>query len=412
MKLTNKALAALIVTFAIASTPSLALAGDWTDRSVHDSGELNTYKRPNQRSFTGPFDYSPISVVRTAPAAPQPAAGRCNKFTFDATKSYDIDKQKLTVMWDFGDGTTSDQPVVTHVYEKAGDYNVNLTVKDSSGEDCNTGATSTKVSVNFPPVCVAGEPKKSCVGETVSFSADGSSASGPASYKWDFGDGTTGEGQTVTHAYDKAGSYRVYLMMDDGKGTECSTASCGTSVNVSDRTTVDLTGPESTCTGRTVSFNANGNARTYRWDFGDGTTSEGGSKVSHAYSKGGSYTVSVTADSGDGSACAIAADSQSIKVSSTPIADAGENVVCCLGQAASFDASNSSSPDGGVLSYHWDFGDGTSSDEKVTSHTYEKPGSYRVVLTVKDSSGSDCSMSSDSFVANVNAKPEAVIEVR
>lgn len=413
MNNTKKALVALVAVLAIAGTSSPVSAGEWTDRSVHDPGEINTYKRPNQRSFTGPFDYSPQGVYQPA-AAPAPIpAGKCNQFTFDATKSFDVDRQKLAVLWDFGDGTTSDQPVVTKVYEKAGDYNVTLTVKDSSGMTCDTGATSTKVSVNFPPTCSVGEDKKACVGEAVSFDATGSSASGPATYKWDFGDGATGEGLQTTHAYENAGTYRVRLIVDDGKGTQCSTAGCGLTVTVADRPTVDLTGPEATCTGRSAVFNANATgASKLRWDFGDGSTWEGGSHASHVYQKGGTYTVSVTADNGLGFSCSVAADSTSIKVNSTPIADAGENLACCVGQSTSFDASNSSDPDGDQLTYRWDFGDGSSSEEKATSHVYEKSGSYRVVLTVKDSSGSDCGISSDSFVANVNTKPEAVIEVR
>ena len=66
MKTFHKTLAALITTFVIAGTPSLVLAGEWTDKSVHDSGDINTYKRPNQKSFTGPFDYSPINTVERA----------------------------------------------------------------------------------------------------------------------------------------------------------------------------------------------------------------------------------------------------------------------------------------------------------------------------------------------------------
>jgi large repetitive protein len=388
-----------------------ASAGEWTSKSVHDPGEKNTYKRPNQKSFTGPFDYSPEAAVKAAPA-PAPA-GKCNQFTFDATKSYDVDRQKLSVLWDFGDGTTSDQPVVTKAYDKAGDYNVALTVKDSSGMQCDTGASSTKVSVNFPPTCSAGDDKSACLGEAVAFDASGSSASGPASYKWDFGDGTMGEGAQATHAYEKAGTYRVRLYIDDGKGTECSTGACATTVTVSERVSVDLEGPESTCTGRTATFRANGTgAAKYRWDFGDGSTWEGGSTASHKYEKGGSYTVSVTADNGKGFSCSMASDSMPIKVNSTPVADAGENVACCAGQSTSFDGSGSSDPDGDTLSYFWDFGDGTTSDQKTTTHVYEKSGTYRVVLTVKDSSGNECGASSDSFVAVVNTKPEAVIEVR
>jgi large repetitive protein len=410
MKAAKRSFVALFTALVFVSVPSLAIAGDWTDKSVHDSGELNTYKRPNQKSFTGPFDYSPTDLVR--PVAPAPS-GKCNQFTFDATKSYDIDRQKLSVLWNFGDGTSSEEPVVTKVYEQAGDYDVTLTVKDSSGMQCDTGATSTKVTANFPPTCNAGDEKNACVGENVSFDASGSTASGPATYKWDFGDGSIAEGMQASHAYEKAGSYRVRLWIDDGKGTQCSAASCGTVVNVAERVSVALEGPEASCTGRTVSFRANGvGASNYRWDFGDGTVSESGSSVSHSYQKGGTYTVSVTADNGKGFSCSTASDSTSVKINSTPIASAGENVACCVGQSTSFDASASSDPDGDALSYHWDFGDGATSDEKSTTHVYEKSGNYRVVVTVKDESGSDCGISSDSFTAVVNTKPEAVIEVR
>lgn len=411
MRLIKKMQVALFALIAIVGIPSFALAGEYTDKSYHDpSDDINTYKHPNQRSFTGPFDYAPADEVKHLPAPT--SAGRCNQFTFNATKSYDVDKQKLSVLWDFGDGTTSDKPIVTKTYEKPGDYNVTLTVKDSSGMQCDTGVSSTKVTVNYPPTCVLGEDKKACVGESVSFDAAGSTASGPATYHWDFGDGETGEGINATHVYEKAGNYRVRLVVDDGKGTQCSTAACAQLVNVGDRPTVDLTGPETICTGRTASFDAKGSGGSYRWDFGDGITSEGGSRASHTYQKGGDYIVSVTVDNGQGFSCSVAADSTHIKVSTTPIADAGENVACCVGKTAQFDASKSSSPDGSALSYHWDFGDGQVSDEKATTHVYEKSGHYRVVLTVKDNSGSDCGISSDSFVAEVNTQPEAVIEVR
>ena len=411
MKFIQKILATLIATVVIAG-PSMALAGEWTDKSVHDPGEINTYKRPNQRSFTGPFDYSPTSEQRPAAPAPRPT-GRCNQFTFDATKSYDVDKQKLSVLWDFGDGTTSDQPVVTKIYEKAGDYTVTLTVKDSSGMTCDTGVTSTKVSINYPPTCVIGDDKRACVGETVAFDASSSAASGPATYKWDFGDGEMGEGATATHTYQTPGTYRARLMIDDGKGTQCSTAACAQTVTIGGRPTVDLTGPEKTCVGRTVAFDAQGTgASKYTWDFGDGSTWEGSSRANHVYQKGGDYTVTVTADSGQGFSCSVAVDSVRIKVNSTPVAETGDNVACCVGKATNFDGSKSMSPDGSPLVYHWDFGDGQSSDQAVTTHVYDKSGNYRVVLTVTDNSGSDCGSSSDSYMATVNTSPEAVIEVR
>lgn len=52
------------------------------------------------------------------------------------------------------------------------------------------------------------------------------------------------------------------------------------------------------------------------------------------------------------------------------------------------DASWSRAPSGGRLHYTWDFGDGASSSEPVTSHTYVTPGDYEVTLVVTDGDGS------------------------
>lgn len=53
----------------------------------------------------------------------------------------------------------------------------------------------------------------------------------------------------------------------------------------------------------------------------------------------------------------------------------------------SFDASNSSDPDGSIISYDWEFGDGSTGSGKTVSNTYQNEGSYQVVLTVRDDGG-------------------------
>jgi PKD repeat protein len=56
--------------------------------------------------------------------------------------------------------------------------------------------------------------------EEITFDASASTAgTGSLSYSWDFGDGTTGDGEQVTHAYDDAGTYSVTLSVTDGAGT-------------------------------------------------------------------------------------------------------------------------------------------------------------------------------------------------
>ncbi len=56
----------------------------------------------------------------------------------------------------------------------------------------------------------------------------------------------------------------------------------------------------------------------------------------------------------------------------------------CTGLDCTFDASNSSDPDGSIVSYSWDFGDGNTSSGVTASNSYDSAGSYTVVLTVTD----------------------------
>ncbi len=51
-----------------------------------------------------------------------------------------------------------------------------------------------------------------------------------------------------------------------------------------------------------------------------------------------------------------------------------------------FNASSSTS-ESGIVSYEWDFGDGTTGSGITTNHTYNEVGSYTVILTVTDVNG-------------------------
>jgi PKD repeat protein len=53
----------------------------------------------------------------------------------------------------------------------------------------------------------------------------------------------------------------------------------------------------------------------------------------------------------------------------------------------SFDASSSSDPDGNIVSYAWNFGDGTTGSGISPSRTYTAAGAYSVTLTVTDNEG-------------------------
>ena len=52
-----------------------------------------------------------------------------------------------------------------------------------------------------------------------------------------------------------------------------------------------------------------------------------------------------------------------------------------------FDGSNSYDPDGRIIRFHWDFGDGQTAGEKAVSYTYKVQGDFTATLTVTDDDG-------------------------
>lgn len=148
--------------------------------------------------------------------------------SFDGSGSSDADGTITTFAWDFGDGETGTGQTTTHTYSSAGNYTVTLTVTDDDGA---TGTTTAEVTVAEPanqdPIADAGGPYNGTAGESISFDGSGSADihGTIVSYEWDFGDGNTGMGETVTHTYDSEGTYDVTLTVTDDDGaTATSTA--------------------------------------------------------------------------------------------------------------------------------------------------------------------------------------------
>ncbi len=72
----------------------------------------------------------------------------------------------------------------------------------------------------------------------------------------------------------------------------------------------------------------------------------------------------------------------------SPIAEAAvDKTSGALPLSVQFSSAGSSDPEGQPLTYHWDFGDGSTSTEANPSHTYTAKGTYRPTLTVQDPEG-------------------------
>jgi large repetitive protein len=120
--------------------------------------------------------------------------------------------------------------------------------------------------------------------------------------------------------------------------------------------------------------------QSWLWDFGDGTNSTLQNPV-HTYGVAGNYTVSLTVTNLEGTNTTVG---YVVKLNQHPpvpafTSDVTSGVDPCLVQFT--DQSN-----GTIISWLWDFGDGTNSTLQNPSHWYA-PGNYTVNLTVTNSYG-------------------------
>lgn len=337
-----------------------------------------------------------------------------------AAKSTDTSGETLQYAWDLGDGTTAEGAEVTHTYARGGAYPIKLMVDDGQGTACSRVQAVGAIRVNASPIAKANDAIVMCARsaeepQAVTFSAAGSldPDNNKLTYRWDFGDGATGEGAKVNHAYKKGGHYTAKLSVDDGSGTGCALSTASVPVTINHAPLARVNQQEvTTCGGEALTFDAgsssdpDGDVLAYRWDFGDGETGTG-AKVSHRYAKGGTYRVSVVVDDGSGLACALSSANVIARANTPPRAVMSAKAQGCVNQALSFDATNSSDPEGQRLTYRWDFGDGATAEGAKAQHTYAKGGKYPVALTVDDGQETACDLAVAKGEASINTPPKA-----
>lgn len=336
--------------------------------------------------------------------------------SFNGAGSSDPDGGTLRYDWDFGDGTRSEIPTPSRVFGTAGFYAVTLTVQDESGLQNSRHSDRIMVRIDQAPIADAGPDMLACVNTDVHF--DGSRSTDidgvVNQFSWDFGDGIGGAGNQPTHSYPRPGQYRTVLTIQgDDLGLCANTAFDEVFVNVIPAAQAIIAAPDAAAMGEAVSFDgssssyAAGEILGWSWDFGDGATGEG-AMIEHAYVEPGTYRVTMALESDAAvEACRIIEAHQLITINAPPLADAGEDRTVAVNDAIRFDASASSDPDGGIVSYAWNFGDGQAAEGVQVRHRFATPGRYDVVLTVTDDSGTQSAEVTDQVHVVVNAAPVA-----
>jgi PKD repeat protein len=170
------------------------------------------------------------------------------------------------------------------------------------------------------------------------------------------------------------GKITAYFTVD----TVPPTAHAGSDQAVNEDVPITLDGSAST---------DNVDVTSYTWTFIDGTVKTlTGEKPVYTFKDPGVYTITLNVTDAAGN---WATDTIVITVAldeTEPVADAGEDQTVDAGATVSFDAGGSTD-NVGIISYDWDFGDGSSGTGKTTSHDYTNAGTYTVTLTVRDAAG-------------------------
>jgi gliding motility-associated-like protein len=286
--------------------------------------------------------------------------------------------------WDLGNGNKSSlrSPVLTY---KNGQYTVHLTMTDANG--CTDTASKTffayksfskadfKADTNFsqcPPFHVFFNDKSKFA------------YGGFRGYEWDFGDGSPHSFlSNPQKVYYDAGVFDVKLIITDSLGCTDSILQKGAIIVKGAIGTYSFDVNRG-CTPLTVHFRAiSKNASKFLWDMGDGNLKEGDT-VTYTYTGTRTYVPLLILSDSNGCTYSLQ-PKDTIHVDALPIPDFTYDSICSGSPTYFVDASSASA--GKLVSWIWDFGDGSTGSGPTPSHIYQKNGYYVVSLTVANSQG-------------------------
>jgi len=320
-----------------------------------------------------------------------------------------------TIVWNLGDGNVvEDELFVDHVYPDNGSFTAQLTVTDVHGR-VGTGITNLTVQNVAPDVDFYYYPFVPQSQEEVTFTGylfDPGTLD-THTIVWNFGDGaaplTTSE-LTVTHAYERAGTFTVALTVTDDDGgvgvavfnievlNDPAQFELGNNVTIDEgeqlTSSVAFTDPDSTQWELVI-------------DYGDGTSpvsatlnEAGNFDLTHTYADNGTYTVSASLTDNSG---AVTSDTVIVTVQNlAPTVNAGSDQTVEIGSSATVNALYT---DAGTFDAHSatiDWGDGNQETVSVTvigpgagqvtrQHTYASIGDFTVEVCVTDNdAGAGC----------------------
>ena len=294
----------------------------------------------------------------------------------------------LTYKWDFGNGQTStDVSPAAMTYTSEGTFVVSLEVVESGG--C-TVTTSRVVNIGNP-VAIPDLPDTVCLNKFIN--GLGNKSVGASSYIWKFNGGPTYNSKNPNHTFNVAGDQQITLTANSSQG--CSDDTVFT-VHVEDPSVDFARNPTYRC-NEPYCFDFDGqspqtNIASWTWGFGDGKGVVARSEdTTYCYSINDTlyyvhdpyyFTASVQIVTTNGCRANQSYVDTIYPVSAFFVPDSSMG---CAPVTVTFSDSTRSREN--IVSWEYNFGDGTTSSAQNPAHTYTTAGEYEVVLIAENSLG-------------------------
>ena len=287
--------------------------------------------------------------------------------------------------WNFGEPASGVNNVSalqnpSHTYGTSGTFIVTLIVISPDG--CSD--TITGPAIVHPLPLASFSSTTVCIGSPTVFTDQSTVNPGSiTSWSWNFGDPASGAANTSniqnpTHVFTAVGLFNVLLTVTTNNGCQSATTP---KVLVLFPPIASYSFASACVNASTFFQDLSTNATNWAWTFGDGGTSNTQSPA-HTYTASGNYIVTLIASS-TGSCADTVTDT--VAVYPLPVVQALSDTVC-LGDSSSF-FNFSFVPVGTITAWHWDFGDGDTSNVKDPKHKYPNAGTYTATITATSSNG-------------------------
>jgi gliding motility-associated-like protein len=283
----------------------------------------------------------------------------------------------LTSFWTLGDGNIDSIPEPVHAYADTGYYTIKLVVTDQYG--CSDSLTKPKYITIKKPVAsfTVSDSISSCTPFEVKFT---NTSYFWGSLNWNLGGGTSSLENPVQY-YFLPGNYPISLAVVSAGG--CTDTAYKT-ISVYDTIGTRVTYlPLDGCKPLDVGLDAfSPGPMTFTWDFGDGVLiTNKDTTLRHIYNFFGDFVPKVIMT--DPAGCIIpVTGNDTIRIKGATAKFGVDRKLFCDSGLVNF--IDSTTYNDSVTRYHWDFGDGNISSQRVPPpHYYTSPGLYTVMLNVQ-----------------------------